>query len=245
MSEPRGAGPGLAEWCFRVETTRSERWVGLGALAMVLTTGLASASCADEGRPDPKAVRRAAAAAGLRPLGAVKLPEVDLDGFVKPGRHPARALLRLGKAFFWDMQVGSDGQACASCHFHAGADVRAKNQLSPVLRHTVPDLRAVFGPTGSGGPGGRNAEFVPVDFPFHRLADPEDRHSAVEFDSDDVASSQGVFRADFVAVVPGRPRDEGAPKEDPTFQVGGANTRRVEARHTPTVVNAAFTCANF
>src|SRR5262245_5810920 len=32
------------------------------------------------------------------------------------------AAVRLGKALFWDMQAGSDGQACASCHFHAGAD---------------------------------------------------------------------------------------------------------------------------
>src|SRR5215472_8459702 len=38
----------------------------------------------------------------------------------------------LGKAFFWDMQVGSDGvQACASCHFRAGADPRTINQLNP------------------------------------------------------------------------------------------------------------------
>src|SRR5262249_45306273 len=36
------------------------------------------------------------------------------------------ALLRLGKALFWDMQVGSDGvQACATCHFNAGADTRS------------------------------------------------------------------------------------------------------------------------
>jgi cytochrome c peroxidase len=36
------------------------------------------------------------------------------------------AAIALGKAFFWDMQVGSDGQtACASCHFKAGADGRA------------------------------------------------------------------------------------------------------------------------
>jgi len=37
----------------------------------------------------------------------------------------------LGKALFWDTAIGSDGQACASCHFHAGADSRSKNQLNP------------------------------------------------------------------------------------------------------------------
>jgi len=44
------------------------------------------------------------------------------------------ALVRLGKALFWDMQVGSDGvQACATCHFSAGADIRIRNQISANL----------------------------------------------------------------------------------------------------------------
>lgn len=44
------------------------------------------------------------------------------------------ALVRLGKALFWDMQAGSDGvQSCASCHFNAGADSRSRNQISPGL----------------------------------------------------------------------------------------------------------------
>lgn len=49
------------------------------------------------------------------------------------------AAIALGKAFFWDMQVGSDGQtACASCHFKAGADGRAdgsKGVARRILRH--------------------------------------------------------------------------------------------------------------
>src|SRR6266508_1467070 len=33
-----------------------------------------------------------------------------------------QSLVALGKALFWDVQVGSDGRtACATCHFHAGA----------------------------------------------------------------------------------------------------------------------------
>ena len=40
-------------------------------------------------------------------------------------------LVVLGKALFWDVQVGSDGHtACASCHFHAGADHRITNQIA-------------------------------------------------------------------------------------------------------------------
>ena len=42
-------------------------------------------ACAHEGGPDPGALRRAAAAAGLGPLGRVPLPEVaELSDFAKP-----------------------------------------------------------------------------------------------------------------------------------------------------------------
>src|SRR5436853_4235075 len=51
----------------------------------------------------------------------------NFDVFVRD----RQALRRLGKALFWDAQVGSDGQACASCHFHAGADNRSRHQLNP------------------------------------------------------------------------------------------------------------------
>ena len=63
------------------------------------------------------------------PLNQVPIPEPsNLYEFVS---NKQRAI-ELGKALFWDMQVGSDGvQACASCHFNAGADSRTKNQLSP------------------------------------------------------------------------------------------------------------------
>ena len=63
----------------------------------------------------------------VRQDGGVPLP-ADLDDFIKN----REAALQLGKALFWDMQVGSDGvQACASCHFHAGTDNRSKNAINP------------------------------------------------------------------------------------------------------------------
>ncbi|WP_394754851.1 cytochrome-c peroxidase [Crenothrix sp.] len=43
--------------------------------------------------------------------------------------------IALGKMLFWDSQVGSDGLACASCHFQAGADNRIKNQINPGMRN--------------------------------------------------------------------------------------------------------------
>ncbi len=69
----------------------------------------------------------------LNPSAKVPLPE-DLDAYLNAENPDARRVAaQLGKALFWDMAVGSDGQACASCHFHAGADNRSKNQLSPGL----------------------------------------------------------------------------------------------------------------
>ncbi|MEM5787047.1 MAG: cytochrome c peroxidase, partial [Syntrophobacteraceae bacterium] len=63
----------------------------------------------------------------------VPLPS-NLSDFVKN----RKAALVLGKALFWDMQVGSDGiQACASCHFQAGADIRSKNQVSTQGRRVL------------------------------------------------------------------------------------------------------------
>src|SRR4030095_5766213 len=84
----------------------------------------------------------------------------NLSEFVRD----ASAARVLGKALFWDMQVGSDGiQACATCHFRAGADPRSRNQLSPgLLVHSVPDMTFANGK-------GPNAQLQPADFPLSRL----------------------------------------------------------------------------
>ena len=49
------------------------------------------------------------------------------------------AAIALGKALFWDQAVGSDGQACASCHYNAGADSRTVGQVDPGFRALPPD----------------------------------------------------------------------------------------------------------
>ncbi len=64
-------------------------------------------------------------------------------------------------------------------------------------------------------------------------------------DADDVCSSQGVFRADFRHVVRGQSAEVGTAAADATFNVGGVNTRRVEPRNTPSVINAAYNFVNF
>ena len=134
----------------------------------------------------------------------------------------------LGKAFFWDMQVGSDGvQACASCHFRAGADPRSKNQVSPGLKHApYPDFAYTTAP-------GPNYQLRTSDFPLTRLATPGVRGELdPDADSNDAVSSQGVRHRG----------DEGDPDG---FFVGVANTRRVEPRNTPSVINAVFNHRQF
>src|SRR5262249_60044636 len=116
------------------------------------------------------------------------------------------ALKVLGKALFWDQQVGSDGQACASCHFHAGADNRSKNQLDPGLRNQTPGANtgAFNDPTGFGPNSnhfGPNYQLTAGDFPLPNVSkpdgnsEPDPAHPPVLSDTNDIASSPGVFNA--------------------------------------------------
>jgi cytochrome c peroxidase len=154
------------------------------------------------------------------------------------------AAVRLGKALFWDMQLGSDGKtACASCHFRAGADTRTRNQVSPGLNRL----------SSSGAPnpdrtfqvGGPNYQFQPADFPFHRFSDPNNRNSTVTRSHNDVASSQGVFKSQFVSATPGAVADTFTYTGDTVFQVGGRQARQVEPRNTPSMINSIFNFRNF
>lgn len=66
-------------------------------------------------------------------LKGAPVPEVPglLDGPDPIIINKEKAII-LGKALFWDINVGSDGVACATCHFNAGADRRTKNQMAPI-----------------------------------------------------------------------------------------------------------------
>jgi cytochrome c peroxidase len=219
----------------------------------------------------PSSVRTAAAAAGLKALSTVPVPVVDnLNNFLKSSNPARTAAVRLGKAFFWDTQAGTDGQACGSCHFHAGADSRTRNQLSPGLKNVNPGLRNIFNPTASGtiGPsgycgsgvgtcsGGPDYDVIAADFPFHQVEFPEENNfnnrGNVLFDTDDVLSSQGVFNGIFGSI-DGSFQELGTAVADSTFNTfttpGGPyiaeNVRRVEPRNTPTMINAVFTHSNF
>jgi cytochrome c peroxidase len=62
------------------------------------------------------------------------------------------AAIALGKALFWDTEAGSNGQACASCHFQAGADNRVKNQMNPGILGGDTSFTRPLGGGGAGGP---------------------------------------------------------------------------------------------
>lgn len=142
------------------------------------------------------------------------------------------AAVQLGKALFWDEQAGSDGtQACASCHFNAGADNRVNNTLDP-------GKDGVFNVTP-----GANGTTTAADYPFHKLANVNTR-TPVLSDKDDVHGSQGVYRRNFISVG-SIDVDSCADVSDATFQSGGVNVRRVTGRNTPTTINAVFNFRNF
>jgi len=170
------------------------------------------------------------------PLLSVPVPTPpDLDKYVKDNA----AAIKLGKALFWDMQVGSDGKtACATCHWHAGADVRTVNQVNPGV-----DL---FGPPDRFM--GRNHEFQAEDFPFHRLQNPHQPRSddnPVVFDTSEIAGSQGVIKKQFQSIIEGSPIDKGKVIPDDIFNLDGTNIRQATGRNSPTNINAVFNDRNF
>ncbi|HXJ37263.1 MAG TPA: cytochrome c peroxidase [Candidatus Eisenbacteria bacterium] len=175
-------------------------------------------------------------------LQGVEVPKVPglLSGHAPIVHNRAKAIA-LGKALFWDMQVGSDGMACASCHFHAGADARVKNQLSPGRA-----ANATFGLTASGGMGGSNYTLRLSDFPFHRLDDVSIIDSTVLFDSDDVAGSGGAFAGVLRGGGDGStPFDDCTPGDAGEFTINGLATRAVTSRNAPSVIGAAFNRRSF
>ena len=161
----------------------------------------------------------------------VPLPP-DLSKYVKD-INKARLL---GKALFWDMQVGSDGRvACATCHFHAGTDARPRNTLSPQGPGT-PRNKTFHGP---------NYLLTKKDFPFHVFADPTNRKSKVVRTTSEVVGAQGVVSKDFVKINEGNPVDTGINTPHPVFNINGTNTRQVTGRNSPTVINAVFSDRQF
>jgi cytochrome c peroxidase len=151
----------------------------------------------------------------LASLSAFSLHPLSQEPVPQPiGGHIVNqaAAIRLGKAFFWDTQVGSDGQtACASCHFAAGADDRRTNTLHP-------GLDGIFSSGGVTGPG---QTFTPAIIT-----------------SDDRIGSQGMHRALFQSISsdPMVASEQCRLLPAPPFNT----ERQVGFRHTPSVIGAVF-----
>ena len=202
----------------------SERLKHLGMMALAVTFGTfhatAGAQTVDVGAPpSPPAA-----------LSTVPVPlPKNLDDFIEN----RDAAITLGKALFWDIQVGGDGRtACASCHFHAGADNRTRNTVAP----------------RTGSFRGANSTLTAGDFPFHRLANPNEKKSdsnPVVFDTSEVVGAQGVIKRLFNAIRERSPVDDGTTIPDPVFNLNGVNTRQVTGRNAPSVINAVFNDRNF
>jgi cytochrome c peroxidase len=165
-----------------------------------------------------------------------------------------QAAIQLGKALFWDARVGSDNKtSCATCHFSAGVDNRGKNQLDPGALRRFPRLAP-----NSPNPdstfqlgGGPNYQLRAEDFPLTRHINEADANGAGSKISDvnDVVSSQGVFTETFTGI---SGKDKNAADEcdvvtahQDGFGINNINTRRVEPRNTPSVINAVFNFRNF
>jgi cytochrome c peroxidase len=174
----------------------------------------------------------------------------------------------LGKALFWDMQLGSDGvQSCGTCHFTAGIDTRTRDQVNP--NHLGGDstlqiyANRHLGTPATAADQVANRDIVASDFPTHKLIDvnqvgePLLNPGNVRSDTNDVVSSMGVrFRTFANIPVPGSGAfslpnngvrallpDIGTATPDPIPIFQGI--RRVEPRNTPTMFNAAFNFDNF
>ena len=154
------------------------------------------------------------------PLSTLVVPlPGKLDDFVKD----EAAATRLGKALFWDTQVGGDGQtACATCHFSAGVDARVINTV-----HPGPDGN--FDIAGITAPG---QTLTAAAFPFGQ--DPN---------IDDIVGSQGVVRSTFERIDEGKAED--VCSDDPASDLIFHPDRQVTGRNAPNMIMAIFNRENF
>lgn len=209
------------------------RWLIVLGLSGVAIVGQFATS-----RPAIAQIPPPAPALPLAPLSTLTPPlPADLDVYIKD----RAAAIRLGKALFWDQQVGSDGTACASCHYQAGADGRDVNQIA-------------MGPDGKFDNGHAVNFQLKLDthFPFTKFTDALNNASPKIRSSNDIVGSQGVFKADFLGLSVGAQGigsvgafDTGIVRPDIAFSKLNINTRQVTGRNSPSVINAIYNNRNF
>jgi len=177
---------------------------------------------------------------GLASLKTITVPgptSAELANLIKD----KNAAIALGKAFFWEMQFGSDGKtACATCHFNAGADSRTGNQTDPGLRRV----------DGNGFPAADSTTFHAGFGPNHMLSVSDFPLHTSTRDNNNIVGSQGVFRFNFNDVVLGQAAENETGVADPVWSIsdgngGMINVRRSTPRNAPPVINAVFNYRNF
>ena len=177
---------------------------------------------------------------GLASLKTITVPgptTAELANLIKD----KSAAIALGKAFFWEMQFGSDGKtACATCHFNAGADSRTGNQTDPGLRRV----------DGNGFPAADSTTFHAGFGPNHMLSISDFPLHTSTSDNNNIVGSQGVFRFNFNDVVLGQAAENETGVADPVWSIsdgngGMLNVRRSTPRNAPPVINAVFNYRNF
>lgn len=254
----------------------------LGITAMVFATLVAAGAVLEEKNAFAQAFGTALPRAPIEPLGVVGVPDMNEVGLLdrtgtnanlwpgspvtKPGQ---KSTLRvLGKALFWDMQVGGDGiQSCASCHFHAGADNRIVNQISPG-RDKKADIAALNAQMGTVHFAGIANDLANSGFDVDEqglviagaTADAIDGTPGLlpsdnpDTDINDVMSSQGIRAGTHIGLSGNRVDLHTLAESDPGFDnaFGEApaaalpdTVRRVPGRNSPSALNAVYNLRNF
>ena len=161
------------------------------------------------------------------------------------------------------MQVGSDGiQACATCHFQAGADVRSKNQVATQGNRGWKSVNGDSALTTSGyffAPGdpdtvfetvfgitwAPNYQLVAEDFPLVNAQNLYLRSGdsilpdTANGNRNDVVGSMGVMPATFGGITPGSPVDIIKAGTSP------GTMRPTTGRNAPPSVQAVFNYLQF
>ncbi len=187
--------------------------------------------------------------------GRARLNELELDlrGLPSPlppdlGRfvRDTSAAVALGKAFFWDIQAGSDEKtSCATCHHHAGADTRHRNTLWALRPESFPH--------------GSNFTWTAGSLDAAKASD-----RLLAKNSTEVVGSAGVTLMKFLGLKPGAngewiedsrafTAEELTTAEFANEQArmklfglaGGQQLRHVTPRNTPSVGNAIFNDRQF
>ena len=252
-----------------MNTTRANRssirWLLIAATAAWILVEYAPAGIAQTA-PAPDPATTIAAPADARQLGfeSLRTANANSGGVPLPPNigdfiADKQAAIRLGKALFWDMQVGSDGvQACGSCHFAAGADNRTRNAVNPdilrVQNQRDGDINGFFNaptaPDNTFSRVGPDGTLLSSDYPFVKniesvVQNADGTIGSGQGNTNDTVSSMGVFFTLFQGTNAGVAVDNGQRLNDPVFNVNGTTTRRVEPRNTPTMINAVLNFSNF